>query len=166
VGAGQNNTYPLDGLMKPRVVDFKPSGTPNNRFRPVEECSILPDTPSQVTEGLFDFRVRGDFLPKPLLKDDDIIEVHPNGSTALAFSIASLIGAERPNDGWFTKYGTLAQNGWDEIGADLSRQQQHLTFRIGSPNRTDRGRGAGWNWNLQGSAGWEWRSYGLYVKLI
>jgi hypothetical protein len=166
-GGGQNTTYPLNGLVKPRYVDFKPAGHPNNQFKPVEEFSILPDTPPQVVTGIWDIRVRGDFLPAPLTTDDSIIEIHPNAAHALAYSVASLIGAERPNDGWFTKYGGLAQNAWDEIAADITRQQQRLSFRIGSPNRGGGGGGRNrWGYSLQGSMGWSWRSYGLFMKMI
>lgn len=160
-GGSQVQTKPLAQLMKPRVVDFKPSGS--GRWKPVEETSILPDTPNQVTPGTFDFRVRGDFLPAPLTTDDSVVEIHPNGAHALAFSIMALIGMERPNQGWVENFGTQAQNAWDQIAADLVRQQQHLSFRLGSPNRGNRGRG--WQYNLQGSCAWEWRAYNLYVKL-
>lgn len=162
---GQEKTYPLAQLVKPRVIDFKPAGAANNQYQPVQECTILPDTPPQVNEGLFDIRVRGDFLPKPLLKDDDFVEIHPNGAHALAFSTAALIGMERPNQGWVENYGAQAQNAWDQIAADLVRQQQHLSFRLGSPNRGGNNRGQ-WNFNLRGNMGWEWRSYSLFVKLI
>lgn len=164
VGQGPQQTYPLDGLMKPRTVDFKPAGTPNSAYKPVQEYSILPDSANQVTPGTFDIRVRGDFRPKALLKDDDIVEVHPNAAHALAYSIGALIGMERPNSGWVQNYGAQAQNAWDEIAADLTRQQQHLTFRLGSPNRG--GNRRGFNLNLQSNMGYEWRSFGLYLKLV
>lgn len=165
IGEGEQKTYPLKGLMKPRVVDFKAAGTPNNQYKPVVDCSILPDTPSQVSPVNVDIRVRGDFKPRPLLTDDDVVEVHPNGAHALALSIVALIGCERPNQGWVDNYGKQAQDAWDQIAADLSRQQQHLTFRLGSPNRPSHDRQR-WNFNLQGNMGWEWRSFGLYLKLI
>jgi hypothetical protein len=157
--------YPLSGLMKPRFIDFKPAGTPNNQYKPATELSVLPDTPPQVRAGSFDIRIRGDFKPRPLLDDDTIVELHPNAGHALAYSVMALIGAERPNQGWVDRFGSLAQNAWDEIAADLIRQQQHLTFRLGSPNRMSQGRG-GWHWNLQGQMGYEWRAFGLYLKLI
>jgi hypothetical protein len=166
VGQGQENTYPLDDLITPLAVDFKPVNTANNQYKPVQECTILPDTPSQVQAGLFDIRVRGEFLPKPLISDDSIIEIHPNASSALAFSIVTLIGMERPNQGWVDNYGKQAQAAWEEIAADLTRQQQHQSFRLGSPNRANRGRGLGWTFNLRGNMGFEWRKSNLYVKLI
>jgi hypothetical protein len=165
IGQGQEATYPLDGLMTPLAVDFKTAGAPNNQYKPVQECTILPDTPSQVQAGLFDIRVRGEFLPQPLVDDDSVIEIHPNASSALAFSIVTLIGMERPNQGWVDNYGKQAQAAWEEIAADLTRQQQHQPFRLGSPNRSNRNR-FGCNWNLQGNMGWEWRASNLYIKLI
>lgn len=165
-GGGQVPFYPLKRLVTPRYIDYKPVGAPNNQYKPVEECSILPDTPPQITFGNFDIRVRGDFWPSPLLKDEDPIEVHPFAAHALALSVASRIGMERPNQGWVTNYGSQAQDAWDQIAADIVREQQHLPFRIGSPNRdNDRGRNR-WNFNLRGNMGWEWRAYQLYVKLI
>jgi hypothetical protein len=154
---------PVGTLVKPRYIDFQLPGT--TRWLPAREFSILPDSLVQITPQTYNIRVRGDFMPAPLTSDDSLIEIHPNAAHALAYSVAALIGAERPNDGWTTKYGALAQNAWDEIGADIQRQQQHLTFRIGSPNRQNRS-GYVWGPNLQANVGWEWRSYRLYLKLI
>jgi hypothetical protein len=175
VGVDENNLtpfaspakkYPLEYLIKPRYVDFKTAGAPTNQYKPVQECTILPDTPGQVQQGLFDIRVRGDFRPQALTSNDSVVEIHPLGAHALACSITALIGAERPNQAWVQTYGTMAQNAWDQIAADLQRQQQHLTFRLGSPNRANNNRRLGWNFNLQGNMGWEWRSFNLFVKLI
>ena len=163
-GGAPETTYPLKRLMKPRYVDYKIAGTPNNQYKPVTEFSILPDTPPQVTSGVFDIRVRGDFKPQELISDDILVELHPNAGFALAFATAALIGMERPNQGWVQNYGSQAQDAWDAIAADIIRQQQHLTFRLGSPNRGS-DRNQRWNFNLQGNMGWEWRGYGLYLKL-
>lgn len=163
--ASPANVYPLNGLMEPRYVDFKPAGSPNNQYKPVTECTILPDTPPQVTPGNFDIRVRGDFRPAPLTSNASVVEIHPLAAHALAYSIVALIGMERPNQAWADNYGKQAQNAWDEIARKLSQQQQHLQFRLGSPNRGG-GRGRGWQYNLQGNMGWEWRSSGLFLKLI
>jgi len=164
--AGGQKTPPLAGLIEPRLIDFKPTGTPQNQYKPVQECQVLPDTPGQVVQGVFDIRVRGDFRPAPLTDNDSVIEVYPLAAHALAFSIGALIGMERPNQAWAQNYGKQAQAAWDEIARKLTQQQQHLTFRLGSPNRGGNQRGTGWNFNLQGNMGWEWRSFGLYVKLI
>jgi len=160
-----DNVYPLKYLIKPRYVDFKPVGAPANQYKPVSEFQILPDTPSQAQAGAFDIRVRGDFRPQPLLTEDTVVEIAPLAGHALALSIAALIGIERPNQGWVDNYGKMAQNAWDEIAADLMRQQQHLTARLGSPNRNNQRRG-GWAYPLQGNMGWEWRGFGLFLKLI
>jgi hypothetical protein len=160
-----NQQYPLGRLVKPRYVDFKLPNTPANQFKPAKEFSILPDSVTQITAQTYDIRVRGDFLPAPLTTDDSILEIHPNAAHALAFSVMALIGAERPNDGWTQKFTPLAEAAWEQIADDLQRQQQRLTFRIGSPNRQGE-RGICTTWNLQGTVGWEWRSYGLYLKLL
>lgn len=163
-GGGQEKTYPLGGLVEPRHVDFRPTGSTQN-WKPVQECAILPDCPQQVTPGTFDIRVRGDFRPGPLVSDDSVIEIHPLASHALAYSIGALIGMERPNQGWVENYGARAQSSWDEIARKLTQQQQHLSFRLGSPNRGGQS-GRGFNYNLRANMGWEWRSFGLYLKLI
>ena len=167
VGAGDNETYPLSYLVKPRWVDFKTAGAPRNQYKPVTECTILPDTPPLVQGGLFDIRVRGDFRPQALTTNESVVELHPLAAHALALSIGALIGCERPNQAWVTNYGAQAQEAWDMILADLTREQQHQSFRLGSPNRAGSGdRRLGWNFNLQGNMGWEWRAFNLYVKLI
>lgn len=160
---GNSANYPLKQLVTPRYVDFKLPNTPANQFRPAKEFSILPDSVQQITPQTYDIRVRGDFLPQPLVNDDSVIEVHPNAGHALAFSIMALIGAERPNQAWAEYYGVESVKAWDEIASDLIRQQQRLPFRLGSPNRQGR---AGFGWNLQGCVGWEWRSFNLLVKLV
>lgn len=162
--AGTDKTYPLKNLVEPRFVDFRVSGT-TGPWKPVKDCTILPDTPQQVMAGTFDFRVRGDFRPAALTTDDSVIEIHPLAAHALAYSIGALIGAERPNDAWTTNYGTIAKAAWDVISAKLTQQMQRQSFRLGSPNRGN-GSGRGWNYNLQANMGFEWRSFGLYVKLI
>ena len=164
VGSGTNQTYPLKNLVEPRFVDFKPAGSPANQYKPCQDCTILPDTPPQVQQGLYDFRVRGDFRPDDLTTNESVVEIHPLAAHALAYSIAALIGMERPNDAWVVNYGKQAQNTWDVIAAKLIQQMQRQSFRLGSPNRNSRQRG-GWNWNLQGNIGFEWRSFSLYVKL-
>lgn len=157
--AGQ---MPLQYLKKPRRLQWKPTGTPPSRYRAVHEFSILPNSVLQVTPLTVDIEVRGDFMPSPLTKDSDVVQVHPNMGPALAFLTAAIIGMERPNEGWTENYGGQGLNGLQEIAADLTRQQQHVTMRLGSPNR---GAGGG-NFNLSGNVGWEWRSFGLYVKLL
>lgn len=163
-GGGQITTYPLNELVEPRYVDFRPTGGTQN-WKPVKECTILPDAPTQVTPGTFDIRVRGDFRPAPLTTDDSIIEIHPLASHALAFSIGALIGMERPNEGWVENYGTQAKDAWDRIASKLVTQQQRLPFRLGSPNRGGQSQRRS-GFNLQSNMGFEWRSFGLYLQLI
>lgn len=165
VGQGNNQTYPLQQLVEPRFVDFRVSGT-TGPWKPVQECTILPDCPPQVVQGVFDIRVRGSFRPAPLTTNNSVIEIHPLGAHALAFSIGKLIGMERPNQAWVDNYSKQEKAAWDTISSKLTTQMQRESFRLGSPNRGTGGRGAGWNLNLRGNMGFEWRSFGLYVKLI
>src|ERR1700761_7710071 len=94
-GDPPQKTNPLDGLMNPRIVEYKPIGEPTSKYREARECSYLPNAPQQVTPASYDFRITGDFKPPPLLKDDDKVLIHPNAASALAYSIVALIGAEK-----------------------------------------------------------------------
>ena len=47
-------------------------------------------TPGEIADGLFDFRVRGDFRPDDLTSDDSVVEIHPLGAHALACSITRM----------------------------------------------------------------------------
>src|SRR5579885_1106233 len=156
---------PLQRLVTPRLVDFKPAGAPANQYRPANEFGVLPDTVQQISNQNYDLRIRGDVQPKCPVEDSDTVELHPMMGVALAQGVAAQIGAERPNDGWYQKYGEQATETLDNIAADLIRQQQHLTFRVGGANRGGRANN-GFSWNLQGSVGWEWRSNKLYVQLV
>lgn len=144
----------LAGLYKPRRVEWKQPGTPNNYFIELMECDILPDViAGNVPYGIsgawewrsyviyltpasqaMDVRVRGDFQPPPLVKDTDILIVHPLMAHSTAYGVASLLAAQRGNSAWETSYGAQATSTLDEIAAQLVRQQQKLTFRVGSPN--------------------------------
>lgn len=163
ITSGNITTYPLKQLITPIVVDFRNSGQPTSQFRQARECIILPDTCQPITPSTYDIRVWGDFIPAPLTNDDSVIEIHPNGAHALAFTIMALIGAERPNAAWAEYYGVEGPKAWDEIASDLIRQQQHLPFRLGSPNRQGR-RGFPYNFS-QGCPVWEWRSFQLLMKI-
>lgn len=163
---GATALYPLDGLMEPRYVDYKLPGTHANQFRPAKEFRIMPDSVQQVTAQTYDIRVRGDFLPSPLVNESSRIELYPNCAHALAYSVMVLIGAEKPNEAWTEQFLPLAQSAWDLILADLVRQQQRLSFRLGAPNRQGR---SGWGfypYSLQGCVGWEWTSFQLNVKMV
>jgi hypothetical protein len=163
-GVAGTPNRPLARLVKPRYIDYRQSGQLGNCWRPAKEFSILPDGPQQITANTFDIRVRGNFLPPPLLKSTDEVLIHPNMGHALAYGIMAVIGMERPNAAWVQNYGLQATNTLQEIAAALVRQQQRLTFRLGSPN--NQGGGRGWNLALQGCLGWEFRSFQLFVKLI
>jgi hypothetical protein len=159
-------TYPLKYLITPKWVDYKLSGT-TNKWRRAREYAILPDSAYSLPGNTYDIRVRGDFMRAPLTSMDSVLEIYPNCAHALAMSIMALIGLERPNQAWADMYQPMALQAWQEIYADLVRQQQRLSWRLGSPNRVDR-RGTYYNLPqapLQGTLGWEWRSFIMYVKL-
>lgn len=163
---GATANYPLKQLVEPRWIDYKLPNTPANQFRPARKFRIMPDSVQQVTAQTYDIRVRGDFLPSPLVNEDSVIELYPNCAAALAFSVMALIGAEKPNEAWVEQFKPLSDDAWDLILADITRQQAGLSFRIGSPNRQGR---SGWGfypYSLQGCVGWEWTSYQLNIKMV
>lgn len=155
-GAG---TPPLVGLMKPRLIQSKIAGTTDNYYREMREFDVLPDvvpgSPNLQGGGwewrsfviwivpfpqAMDLRVRGDFLPPSLSKDTDVLVVHPNMAHATAYGLAALAGAQVGNTQWEESYGAQAENTLDAIAAQLIRQQQRLTFRVGKLNGPGRGR--------------------------
>lgn len=160
---GNTKVYPLKQLMTPIKVEFRQSGLPTSQFREARECIELPNGIQPIQPQTYDIRVWGDFLPMPLVNDDSVVEIHPNAGHALAFSIMALIGAERPNAAWVENYGVEGPKAWDEIASDLIRQQQHLPFRLGSPNR--RGRTSYPFGFMQACPSWEWRSFQLLMNI-
>lgn len=147
----QKTGGPLAGLMNPLRIEYKQAGMPINQFCKAEGIDILPNISpdaNPTTRGMFwelrsfivyltplsyiaDMRVRGEFRPAPLLQDDDVIAVHPMLSTALSFGTAALIGAERGNQSYVTNYKPEAESTLDDVAAQLVRQQQGVTARIG-----------------------------------
>lgn len=158
-----NGPQPLLLLKKPRKIQWKPAGSAQSCYREVKEFSILPNNRAQASAINIDVQVRGDFQPPPLLQDTDVVLIHPNMAHCLSLLTMALIGMERPNQSWIENYGAQGQSALDAIEADLVRQQQRNTFRLGSPNRNQPYS----QWNLNsGYLGWEWRGFGLYVKQI
>jgi hypothetical protein len=163
----QKPGQPLFGLMNPLQLEFKPAGTLENNYTFAGRREILPNvTPFGAPQirGMewewrsyivyttplpypADLRIRGEFTPPPLVNDADMIVVHPMMAVALAFGTAALIGSERGNTTYKTDYTTQAQNVLDDIEAELVRQNQGTTQRLG---KMSRGRGqSGRSWNSQ-----------------
>lgn len=160
----QKPDQPLFGLMNPLYIEFKQTGQPETSYCGATRREILPNVSpygSQQVRGLdwewrsyllyltslpyiSDIRVRGEFRPPPLIKDTDMIVVHPMMGAALAFGTAALIGSERGNTTYKTDYTTAAQNLLDDIESELVRQNQGTTSRLG---KMSRGRGGRRGWN-------------------
>jgi hypothetical protein len=163
--AQQKAGQPLDGLVNPLSIEIKQAGQPDTSYCFLKRVDILPNSsniglnqPANIYwQSLCwewrsyviylttlpypaDIRVRGEFRPPALVKDTDPIVVHPMMAAALAYAAAALVGAERGNAGYVTKYGDAATARFDDISAELVRQQQGTTSRVG---RMSNGRGRG-----------------------
>lgn len=143
------------GLMNPLYLEAKQAGMPPTQYMQILRADKLPDVdPAQgvapyaraywewrswiifITPLNYaaDFRIRGEFRPSPLLKDSDIIPIHPLFAGALAYQTAALIGMERGNQGYVQSYGPRAESTLDDIAAELVRQQQGTSSRLGRMN--------------------------------
>lgn len=153
----QTADNPFYGLMNPLRIRAKQAGAfPSNYFT-IERVDHLPDvnppgllpfskafwewrswivfiTPLNYAA---DIEVRGEFRPAQLQKDSDIIPLHPMMTVGLSYATAALIGAERGNQGFIQNYQPKAESTMDDIAAELVRQQQGTTSRVG---RLSRGR--------------------------
>lgn len=150
-------TGALLGLVNPLELRWKQAGQPENFYLPLRRFNVLPQfSPAQsvslacstqagwewrgnvvyMTPFAFavDLRVRGEFSPPPLCKDDDVVQVHPQLGHALAYGTAALAAIERGNPEWVQSYGALAQSTLNEIANQMMRQQQRTTFRAGKLN--------------------------------
>lgn len=160
----QKPDQPLFGLMNPLLVEFKQAGQPDTAYCTATRRDILPNVSpygSAQIRGMdweyrsyilyltslpypADIRVRGEFRPPPLIKDTDMIVVHPMMGAALAFGTAALIGSERGNPTYKADYTLAAQNLLDDIESELVRQTQGTASRLG---KMSRGRGGRRGWN-------------------
>ena len=148
-----DSTQPLSGLWVPYRdgVWWKQAGLPDNYYRPARETSRLPNinpsTPGQQCEMSWEWRgrvifitpmqfavdlqVRGDFLPPPLLQDEDYITIHPLLGEVLAEEAAACAWRERANPGQMQSYILLATEALDDIASQLVAETQAVPLRIG-----------------------------------
>lgn len=150
LAAGQTGA-PLLGLRKPLRIWWKVAFQPENCY-----CEALPEkdlpniTPQNYITGqqvfyewrqykLFvtplsfnaDWKVKGEYAPPPLVKDDDVVQIYPSMTSALAFMTAAMIGGERVNATYIQTWSTAATNTLDDISADLVRGEQGTSQRVG-----------------------------------
>lgn len=160
----QAPTKPLSELVNPLEVQFKPAGAPESAYRDAPPRMRLPNIsptyPPLIGVGVqwtwrsyvltvtplpfpCDLRVLGEFKPPKLVNDNDLIVIHPMMTAALSFGTAGLIGAERQNQNYIQTYTPLADQVIDDVGAELVRQEQGTSIRIGRANQS-RGRRGRW----------------------
>lgn len=148
--AGQTGA-PLLGLRKVLRIQWKQAFQPENCYCDAHECKDLPNiTPQNYITGQrvyyewqrykllltplsfnADFKVKGEYAPPPLLKNEDYVQIYPSMTSALAFMTAAMIGGERVNASYITSWGQQATTTLDDISADLVRGEQGTSQRVG-----------------------------------
>ena len=159
----QKPDNPFYGLVNPLDIEVKQTGLPELNYVMGKRYDILPNStnfaPGQpmmnfwgsfgwewrsyvlyITPLAFaaDIRVRGEFRPPALVKDTDLIQLHPLMSVALGYATAALVGSERGNAGYVTNYGQQSEETLDDVAAMLVRQQQGTSSRVGRMSRGGR----------------------------
>lgn len=156
---GGNVNGPLYGLVSPIVVEWKLGGQPDINYVEAGRTGKLPNispaapfppyavqwewihyvitlTPVGYT---IDLRVRGEFSPPTLVKDTDILVVHPRMGTATAYGVGALIGVERNNQNFVTNYSAEADKVLENISNMLTKDELGTTTRIGRLGGNRRG---------------------------
>jgi hypothetical protein len=145
-------SQPLFGLFNPyqNGVDAKMAGLPNTYYRQGQRFDKLPDVNPLATNPLtqvgwewrawimyitptnqnIDLRVRGEFIPPPLLKDTDIVAVHPLLGPVLVEDSAACSMRERANPGQMQAYELGGTQGLNNVSNQLIRMQQGNTVRL------------------------------------
>jgi hypothetical protein len=152
LSAWQSNTkdQSLFGLMDPLRLDWKIAGQPDPTYCEVIKTDVLPSYSPQcpmplvqmryewrrmvvyITPTSFpiDLRVRGEFLPEPLIKEDQLIPLHPLLGAALAEESAACASRERANPGQMQAYELVGTAALDNISNALVRSGQDTTIRV------------------------------------
>jgi hypothetical protein len=152
LSAWQNDAQKVSlyGLMEPLRLDWKVSGQPDSSYVEVRKTDVLPNfTPASPTPlgrmywewrkmviyltplpYLFDLRVRGEFLPDPLIKEDQVIPLHPLMGTVLAEHTAACADRERVNPGSMQLYQVVGDSALENIANALVRDTQDTTTRV------------------------------------
>ena len=144
---------------------WKMAGAPVSQFRQAKQYDVLPDVdpasqnPPYAGMGWewrawvvyltplnyeIDIRIRGEFIPAPLLDEDTEIAVHPLLGDVLAEDSAACASRERANPGQMQAYQLTGTQGLDNIANQLVRSQQGTTVRVGRASRGGMGRWPGW----------------------
>ena len=91
-----------------------------------------------------DLLIDGRFNPPALVKDEQVLIVHPDMEVPLTTASLGLVGIEAGNTGYTQAAVDMVESQADDIVADLIRQKQSYTYRAGANAR--RNRGQGWWW--------------------
>jgi hypothetical protein len=163
LAAFQQPGKPLCGLYQPMFVYWKPAGAAPRFYREAVEKQTLPFTQSlagswyermywtwqhntlQVTplNLPIDILVDGRFNPPPLVKDEDVLVVHPDMETAVSGATLGIVGVEAGNSGFQQTGEQLADQAIDNICNLLTLAKQGYTQRGGRMARPSH---LGWFW--------------------
>lgn len=158
--AAGNVQGPLYGIVSPITVEWKVGGQPDIRYVEANRTGKLPNISPAAPHPQFgmqwewihyvitltpmsftvDLRVRGEFSPPSLVKDTDILAVHPRMGTATAYGVGGLIGVERNNQNFVTNYTAEAERVLDNISNMMTKGELGTVTRIGRLGG-NRGRG-------------------------
>lgn len=165
LAALQQKGGPLFGMYEPLYVWWKPAGAPVTYFRmatfqhPMPFYKLQAPTPGgpvywdwignilYMTPIGFpcDLLIDARFNPPPLVKDQDVLVVHPDMHTAVTAATIGLIGQfDTGNQGYSEGAIELVQQCADDIVALLIMPKQGRTARAGSMK--DRMGMRGWFW--------------------
>lgn len=148
---GPTTNGPLFGLFSPICVEWKQAGQPDMWYVEAARTGKLPNVSPAAPFAPFlmqwewrgniifltplmyvsDLRVRGQFSLPPLVKDTDVLQVHPRMLEATAYGTAALIGQERSNANYTENYSRKADEVLIEIENILIKAEQGTTTRIG-----------------------------------
>lgn len=163
LAAFQQPGKPLEGLYQPLFLWWKPAGAQPRFYRECVEKQTLPSSlplvGSWFTQMYFTWRsnqllvtpinapidllVDGRFNPPPLVKDEDVLVVHPDMETAVSPLTLAVIGTEAGNTGFQSQGQAAADIAIDNICNLLTLAKQGYTARAG---RMAQGSRLGWFW--------------------
>jgi hypothetical protein len=93
----------------------------------------------------YDLLVDARFNPPPLVKNQDVLVVHPDAEIAVSAATLALVGVEAGNEGYQEEGDAAYQSAADDIAAQLILEKQGRTARAGSANMRRNRRG--WFWS-------------------
>jgi hypothetical protein len=158
LSAFQAQAKPLETLVLPERIDWKPAGQPDWFYRMLPgPKDMLPDMPPfqapvawewreeiiyfTPSTMIIDLRIRGEF-DVPVLRDDSSpLSLHKRIGYVIALRAAASIAKIRGNQQWIQDYTADAQKGMDEIAQQMTRAEQGKVRRIGTMTRRNRTRG-------------------------